>query len=198
MQEVLIQHALPIRAARSIRSTVLQSSLASLRARGHFAAWNAVMDPLHRTAVVESLAPSWMPIEIAVAHYQACEAIGLPLSEQVAMGEAVGDRIQGTFLATLMKSARASGLSPLILFKQFDRLFGRLFEGGSIQLTQTGPKDLEVEIAGLPLSRFPYFRTAFTGVTRAGFVFSGVRSNYVKQHSHNAQSQSFVLRAAWV
>ncbi|MET0286359.1 MAG: hypothetical protein ABW352_17900 [Polyangiales bacterium] len=198
MNELLIKHAQPLRAATSIRSTVLQSSLASLRSRGHFDAWSRAMDPIHRTAVAESLAPSWMPIEIALAHYQACEAINLPLSEQVAMGEAVGDRIQGTFLATLMKSARASGLSPLILFKQFDRLYGRLFEGGSIQLTQTGPKDLEVEIAGLPLSRYAYFRTAFTGVVRAGFVFSGVRSNYVKQHSYNAKTESFVLRAAWV
>ena len=74
------------------------------------------------------------------------------------MGEAVGDRIQGSFLTTLMKSARAAGYNPLVLLAQFDRLYARLFQGGSVQLTQTGPKDADVEVRGMLTTRFPYFR----------------------------------------
>jgi hypothetical protein len=195
---VLIPHVEPVQPATTIRSTVLQSSLAALRARGHFDRWYAAVEPHHRDSIVESLAPSWLPIELALAHYAGCEALQLPNSEQLAIGESVGDRIQGTFIATLMKTARATGFSPLVLLKQFDRLFGRLFQGGSIEVIQTGPKDLEVEVRGMPLSRYAYFRTAFNGVVRAGFVFSGVRTSYVKQRSHDADAQSFILRAAWV
>jgi hypothetical protein len=198
MQEVLIPHVEPLRPAATIRSTVLQSSLASLRKRGHFDDWYARMDKTYRDQIVESLAPSWMPIEAGLAHYGACEALMLPMSEQVAMGEAVGDRIQGSFLSTLMKSARSAGLNPMILLMQFDRLYARLFQGGSIQLVKTGPKDIDIEVRGLPLVRFPYFRIAFTGVVRAGIAFSGVRSAHVKQQSFNADKLAFMMRAAWV
>jgi hypothetical protein len=172
--------------------------VASLRQRGHFDRWLTLIDVRHRATIVESLAPSWMPIEVAVAHYAACEALELPLSEQVAMGEAVGDRIQGSFLTTLMKSARAAGYNPLILLSQFDRLYGRLFQGGSVQLTQTGPKDADVEVRGMQTTRFPYFRIAFTGVVRAGILFSGVRTGYVKHGAYNAGSDTLVMHTSWV
>lgn len=191
-------HSAPIRTASTIRSTVLQSSLASLRARGHFAAWSALIDPVHRTAIVESLAPGWMPMEIALAHYEACEAMRLPMSEQTALGEAVGDRIQGSFLATLMRTARAAGYNPLVLLRQFDRLWARVFQGGSVQLTLTGPKDLDIELRGLPLCRIPYFRVGFCGVVRAGIAFSGVKTSIVRAQAYSPQSQAFVMHAAWV
>lgn len=197
-RQILIAHTPTIRPATTIRSTVLQSSVASLRQRGHFERWLALIDPRYRATIVESLAPSWMPIEVALAHYAACEALELPLSEQVAMGEAVGDRIQGSFLTTLMKSARAAGYNPLILLSQFDRLYGRLFQGGSVQLTQTGPKDADVEVRGMLTTRFSYFRIAFTGVVRAGILFSGVRTGYVRQGAYNATSDTLVMHTSWV
>jgi hypothetical protein len=172
--------------------------VASLRQRGHFERWLALVDPLHRATIVESLAPSWMPIEVAIAHYAACEALDLSHAEQVAMGGAVGDRIQGSFLTTLMKSARAAGYNPLVLLSQFDRLYARLYQGGSVQLTQTGPKDAEVEVRGMQTTRFPYFRIAFTGVVRAGILFSGVRVGYVKQGTYGAASDTLVMHASWV
>jgi hypothetical protein len=197
-RQILIAHTPGSKPTTTIRSTVLQSSIASLRQRGHFARWLTLVDPSHRETIVESLAPSWMPIEVAMAHYAACEALELPSSEQVAMGEAVGDRIQGSFLTTLMKSARAAGYNPLVLLGQFDRLYSRLFQGGSVQLTQTGPKDAEIEVRGLQTTRFPYFRVAFTGVVRAGIVFSGVRVGYVKQGNYSTASDTLVMHASWV
>jgi hypothetical protein len=197
-RQILITHTPASKPTTTIRSTVLQSSIASLRQRGHFERWLTLVDPAHRETIVESLAPSWMPIEVAIAHYAACEALDLPNSEQVAMGEAVGDRIQGSFLTTLMKSARAAGYNPLVLLSQFDRLYARLFQGGSVQLTQTGPKDAEIEVRGMQTTRFPYFRIAFTGVVRAGIVFSGVRVGYVKQGNSSTASDTLVMHASWV
>ncbi|HEY6876619.1 MAG TPA: hypothetical protein VI299_01320 [Polyangiales bacterium] len=198
MRDVLIPHQQPLAQATQIRSTVLQSSLATLRARGHYDDWYGRVDPAVRSEIVESIAPSWMPIQIAIAHYAACEAMTLPMSERMAIGEAVGDRIQGSFMVTLMKSARAAGLNPMILLGQFDRLYARLFQGGSVQLTQTGPKDVDMEIRGLPLCKFVHFRTGFTGVVRAAFIFIGVKSNHVKQQSYNPAQNVFVMHAAWV
>jgi hypothetical protein len=196
--QVLIAHVTPIRPVTSIRSTILQSSLASLRGRGSFDDWSRVVDPNFRDVIVQSIAPTWLPIEVGVAHYAACEALMLPLSDQVAMGEVVGDRIQGTFMATLLRSARAAGMNPMILLSQFDRMWTRVFQGGSIQLVHTGPKDLDIEVRGLPLVRLPYFRTAFCGVVRAGIAFAGVRSALVKQKSHRTEENVYLMHAAWV
>ncbi|MDB4973380.1 MAG: hypothetical protein JWN48_1721 [Myxococcaceae bacterium] len=196
--EIVIAHVAGARGATSIRSTVLQSSIASLRERGHFERWYALVEVDHRATIVESLAPSWLPIEVALAHYRACDALLLSPIEQSAMGAAVGDRIQGTFLGTLMKSARAAGFNPMILLSQFDRLYGRLFQGGSVQLTRTGPKDLDIELRGVPLFDGMYFRIAFGGVVRAGILLSGVRSAYVKATSFKEASSTCVFHASWV
>jgi Protein of unknown function (DUF2378) len=196
--QVLIAHVAQLQPVTYVRSTILQSSLASLRTRGSFDEWCRLVDPDYRDIIVESLAPTWLPISVGVAHYTACEALMLPQSEQVAMGEVVGDRIQGTFMGTLMRSARAAGMNPMILLSQFDRMWARVFQGGSIQLVQTGPKDLDIEVRGLPLVRLPYFRTAFCGVVRAGIAFSGVRSAHVKPRIHRPEDGQYVMHAAWV
>jgi hypothetical protein len=77
-------------------------------------------------------------------------------------------------------------------------MWARVFQGGSVQLTQEGPKDVAVDIRGCPLTRYPYFRVAFTGVVRAAFVLSATKTYYVKQKAYNANTQAFVMHAAWV
>ncbi|MDB4987942.1 MAG: hypothetical protein JWN04_3120 [Myxococcaceae bacterium] len=195
--KIIIAHVSGTRGATQIRSTVLQSSVSSLRERGHFERWLTLVDLQYRATIVESLAPSWLPIEVALAHYTACEALMLPQTEQSAMGAAVGDRIQGTFLGTLMKSARAAGFNPMVLLSQFDRLYARLFQGGSVQLTQTGPKDMDIELRGNALCDYSYFRMAFAGVVRAGILLAGVRSSYVKPVRFNQATSTYVMHASW-
>jgi hypothetical protein len=197
-REVIIAHRSPLTLATYVRSTLLQSSLAFLRERGHYQRYLAQVSSTHRETIVGSLAPVWLPIEAGVAHYRACDALQLDHKELVAIGEAVGDRIQGTFMKTLVQTARAAGATPWVLFKRFDRMWDRLFQGGSVEVVRVGPKDLTVEVAGAQLPQFEYFRTAFTGVVRAGFKFVGVRASYVHQSPWDARLDRFVMRAAWV
>jgi hypothetical protein len=195
---VIIPHTTPIRPTAAIRSTMLQTSVGFLRERGHFDDYFAVVNPIYRELILESIAPTWLPIAVADAHYAACDALNLSAAEQLALGEAVGDRVQGTFLTTVMRSAKSSGMSPILLFKQFDKLFLRLFQGGSIQLTQTGPKDAELEIRGALLTRHKYFRRAFVGVVQAAIRFGGTRVEVVKEASFRANVDALTLVASWV
>jgi len=197
-REVVIPHTSPIKQTTAIRSTMLQTSLGFLRERGHFDDYLALVDPSHRDVILESIAPSWLPIAVADAHYAACDALGLSPAEQLALGEAVGDRVQGTFLTTFMRSAKAAGMSPMLVFKQFDRLFFRLFQGGSLQLTQTGPKDAELELRGALLTRHKYFRQAFIGVVQAALRFAGTRADVVKEASFRANTDTLTIVASWV
>ena len=106
--------------------------------------------------------------------------------------------ITAFFMSTLVKTVRATGVTPWVLLERFDRLWGRLFQGGSVQLVKVGPKDLTIELRGARLTRFEYFRTAFIGVVRAGFKLVGVRAAYVKHGTWQASADRFVMSAAWV
>jgi hypothetical protein len=196
--EIIVAHRSPITRATHVRSTLIQSSVNTLRNLGHFERYTAHLDPAHAEAVLQTLAPSWMPIEVAEAHYAACDALRLAPSDLLSIGEAVGDRIQGTFLTTLSRGARAAGITPWTLFVHFDRLWGRLYQGGSAELRKAGPKDALIEVRSAVLPRFAYFRAAFCGVVRAPFKLVGVRMVHVKVERWNATTDTFVMRAAWV
>ena len=110
----------------------------------------------------------------------------------------VGDRIQGTFLGTVVKRARMLGLTPWVLLDQFERLWGRLMFGGGVGVYRTAPKDARVEVHHLSLSRYAYFRTAFCGVIGAGIKLGAGRSVIVHVANGGRVEERLVFKAAWV
>ena len=192
--------ALPqgIRPVSFVRSTLIQSSLNSLRDRGHFDRYASLVSPLHKESILGTLAPEWLPLDVGLAHYEACEALRLSPHELLEVGEAVGNRIQGTFIGTLVKRARTVGLTPWVPLGQFDRLWSRLMQGGAVGLTQKGPKDAVVEVRLLPLARFAYFRAAFCGVIASGIKLGGGRAAYVKEATIDDVEKRLLFTAAWV
>jgi hypothetical protein len=139
-----------------------------------------------------------MPLAAAEAHYGACDALGLSQADMQRIGEEVGDRIQGTFMTTLVRKARTMGLTPWLLLGHFQRLWERLMVGGGVALYKTGPKDARIEIHQLSLSRFAYFRTAFCGVIGVGIRLGAGKSVTVRVASARQPEQLLVFRAMWV
>jgi hypothetical protein len=152
---------------KQIRSTLLVSSLRSIRARNLFDAYYAGLDPPWRKPILESVAGSWLPLEAGMAHYSSCDALGLSVVEQVAIGREVGDRIQGTFLGTMIRAAKVSGATPWTVFPYTMKLYERLFDGGACWVVKAGPKDARLEIVANPIVSITYFRNAMRGVWQA-------------------------------
>lgn len=177
---------------------MLQSSLNSLRTHGQFERYLTVVDPAYRDTILGSLAPEWLPLEVAAAHYSACDALQLSPEVMQRIGEDVGDRIQGTFLGTVVKRARLLGLTPWLLLDQFERLWGRLMLGGGVGVYKTAPKDARVEVHNLGLARYAYFRTAFCGVIVAGIKLGAGRSVIVHVANGGRTEDRLVFNAAWV
>jgi len=196
--EKIITHVPVIRPATHVRSTLIQSSLNILRDAGHFDRYLQLLDPAERDVVLHTLAPTWLPVAAGVAHYAACDALKLDAHQLRDIGERVGDRIQGTFLRTLTRGVRAAGITPWTLLNHFDRLWGRLFQGGSVELTRKGPKDVTIEVRGGVIPRFEYFRVGFSGVVRNGFKFVGVANPYVNIVRWDEKRDEFTMHAAWV
>ena len=197
-EECLIAAPAALRTVTDVRSTLLQSSLGSLRNRGHYERYLTLVDPTHREAILASIAPEWMPLQAAMAHYDACQRLELSTQELMELGEDVGARIQGTFIGTIVRKARTIGLTPWVPLAQFQRLYERLMQGGGVALYRTAPKDCRIEVFELPLARFPYFRSAFCGVIASGIKLGGGRAVTVRTANERAVESKLVYRASWV
>ncbi|MDB4989471.1 MAG: hypothetical protein JWN04_4649 [Myxococcaceae bacterium] len=182
--------------ATQVRSTLLSSSVQTLRELGHFDNYVRLVPADVRDVILLTLAPTWLPVQVAVAHYAACEALQLTPSEMEYVGSAVAKRFMGTFLQTFVRSSRNVGGSPWVPIRQYGKLWSRIWQGGSVLVTEQGPKDALIESRGLPWGAGRYFSTAYMGVIRAtGLMFaSTVYVRAVKSSSPNTH----LCNISWV
>ena len=150
--------------ATMYRSTWLLSSLQTLRERGHGDAYFAALPAARHQPIRELVAGVWIPLSLARAHYVACESLRLGVQEQIALGRSVSDKAQGSMLATVVRMAKASGVTPWTVLPQYGRLYQRGVQGGALAVFKIGPKEARIEVVGCDLFDIPYFRTAFRGV----------------------------------
>lgn len=157
--------------AVQVRSTLLLSSLQSLRARGLHDRYLACLAPTMRAPLAEVVAGVWMPMEVGVAHYRAIDAMALPQDAQEAMGQDVNERVQGSVLGVIARAAKNAGATPWGVIPQMPRMYDRMFQGGGgVEARRLGPKDALIEIVGLPLLDVPYLRGAFRGAFASGLA----------------------------
>ena len=196
--EVVVPFKVPrdqITPATRVRSTLLASSLRALRDRGMFDAYAAKLDPQWRAPILEAVAGVWLPLEAGLAHYRACDALGFSASEQVEIGRAVGDRVHGTFLATMIRTAKNAGVTPWTAVGYSGKLYERLFEGGGgCEVTKIGPKDARSELVNNPILGIAYFRNGLRGLYQAG-VELFCRKAYVNELTSGETSA--VLKISW-
>ncbi|MDB4991182.1 MAG: hypothetical protein JWN04_6360 [Myxococcaceae bacterium] len=181
-----------------VRSTLIQSSLNTLRKRGHYERYLSLVDPNYKQTLLETLAPEWLSPECTDAHYRACDALGLSPDELLQIGEDVGDRIQGTFIGTLVRRARTVGLNPWVMVPHFERLRERLLQGGGMEVAKTGPKDCAVDMRMLGLCQHAYFRAAFCGVLGSVLKLGAGKSVTVRVSTAMGFGQRCVFRCSWV
>jgi hypothetical protein len=184
-----------IRPATGYRSTWLVSSLQTLRERGHFEDYRRLLAAHHDT-ILSALAGSWLPMEVAKAHYDACNRLGLGAEEQVTMGMNVGNRAQGTVLSSAVMAARGAGVTPWTIVPQFDRLYRRGVNGGAAAVFKLGPKEARAEFVGCELFDIDYFRHAFRGVLlNVGAMFC--EKQYIHDMPRRRRGEA-IFKLQWV
>jgi hypothetical protein len=187
-----------IRPVTQVRSTLLTSSLRSVRDRNLFEKYLSILPRQHHDAILAAVAGTWLPIAVAEAHYQTCDALGFSVQEQVQIGLEVAQRIQGTFLGTMVKLAKGGGATPWHALEHYQKLWDRLMAGGGgVQLARLGPKEGKIRIVGLSLSRIPYFRVAFRGINQ-GSVELFSRKAYVSDIPQLCTPLTLGYRISWV
>ncbi|HEY2512448.1 MAG TPA: hypothetical protein VGI39_16390 [Polyangiaceae bacterium] len=196
-EEILIPLPMPrdqIVGPSQIRSTLIASSLRALRDRGLEARYVSGLDPQWRAPILETVAGIWLPFDAGLAHYAACDKLELSVAEQLAIGREVGDRIQGTFLGTMIRASRGVGVTPWIAFPHVQKLYERIFDGGAFWVAKTGPKDVRMELVGNPIVRFGYFRNAMRGVWLVALELFASKG-YV--HEVGRTESSYKVKISW-
>ena len=180
-----------------VRTTLVLSSRRALTERGLFARYSERLAPADRTILDNIIAGRWVPIDVALSHYRAIEALALPTSEQVALGGAVGNQIQGTLVATLLRMAQGLGLTPWTGVQQYARIWDRLFLGGDLLVEKIGEREAAVTMYNLSLLEVPYFRVALRGLQESGLsaIYSVSRIHVVEL---GVMGLSVKYRLTWV
>jgi hypothetical protein len=186
--------------AISIRGSMLIASLRLLKDSGHYPTYEAMLPSEHRDAMVGALAGSWLPIELWRVHFDTVDGLNLSDTQLSRMGGVVGARILDSLFGTLVRAARQAGTEAGIWlgFRQADRIWTRIFQGGGVVVIQTGPKDAIVEVSGLPVASSRFFRVAFSAFVR-GAMMLVAKSCFVKPVvSRNPRPDSLAVSVSWV
>ena len=193
--EIVLQFPATCAPVRHARSTIVLGSIASLRHAGHFERYAAALAPEHRDPLLQAVAGTWIPVEVARSHYRACEALGLSPDEEVALGRSIFERTGDTMFATILRLAKGAGVTPWTLLPQLQRFWERGYDGGGLSVSRLGPKEARVELAQCSLVEVRYFRNAARGLLGAVIQLFCTRA-YLQELSARPRG-GVVVRVQW-
>lgn len=199
-EELVLAHVAPrerVPLATKVRGTVILGSLRGLRAHGCIERYMAALDPRHHATVDSVIAATWLPVEFALAHYDACQSLGLDRQTTEDIGAESGRFINETVLTVVAKLTTQSGVSPWFVLGYANKLASRTWVGSSLALWKLGPKEARLEWIQQPVARVPYFRTAFGAFTGA-ICKLFAPTVYVREIPRRTRETEMSYRISWV
>jgi hypothetical protein len=195
--EVLIPHEVGFQPLVAVRNTLIQASLGELREAGYYDRYaeHVPVDILRE--LTSNLAPSWVPIELANAHYAACDAMRLTEDELRRVGEAVGLRVRQTSIIVAGKKDENARVDAFAIVGHLHRVWKRVYQGGSVQITKIGPATQLIELRGFSLNRHHYFRFATRAASVGIYEALGVRIEVAKVLSYDPTTHDVVIQLSW-
>jgi hypothetical protein len=181
---------------RNVRSTVLLGSVKAVRATGQFAAYERSLLREHKDTVLHAVAGTWIPVEVAAAHYDACDAAGFSEGAAFANGRHTFESAGNVIFGNVLTRAKSSGVTPWALLEQFPRFWERSYDGGAVGVNRVGPKEARVHILRSLLLESAYYRSALRGVVASAIDLLSVRA-YVVEKPGLRPSGTVTLRVQW-
>jgi len=166
-EEVILPMPSPVVVARHARSTILMASVGSIRDLGRFDEYVVHLPEAHRELLLDAVAAVWIPIDVAFSHYSACDALNLPVDQQVQNGRVIFDKNRGTLLGTVVRMATQSGMTPWNVFPHLQRFWERAYDGGGVRIVKLGPKEARLELVAVRVTDSRYYRNALRGLVMA-------------------------------
>jgi hypothetical protein len=182
--------------ATAVRSTLLLTSQRAMRARGVFERYLEVVDPAYRERMLSMTGGGWLPIDVALAHYWACDALALPRDVIESIGEESGRIMNQTLLSVVVKLAREAGATPWLALPLTNRLLSRTWQGSSCGVFKIAPKEARLEWIGMPAAEVPYYRVAFGAFARSVIAMFS-RAAFVRDLPKLCTKTTLGYRLSW-
>jgi hypothetical protein len=151
-----------------VRGIMLANAIANLRRIGAYDEYASHIAAADLDVVLSTVAASWVPVVHVVAHYVACDALGLSRAAFDGIGASNADRVASTFLAGFLRRARGFGVDGMhISLTHWPKLNERLFKGGRCVIIELGPKEVHIERHGLPFAHCRAYREGFMAFSQS-------------------------------
>ncbi|MBI2390191.1 MAG: hypothetical protein HYV09_11435 [Deltaproteobacteria bacterium] len=199
-EELFLPFALPkerVPLVSAVRSTVIISSLTGLRAAGRYDEYLAKLERRFHDVVASPNPNAWLPLDFALAHYDACQRLDLEPAMIDEIGAQSGRFVNETLLSVLTRVSKEFGVTPWFALSNSNTLGARTWMGGSFAVWKLGPKEARLEWIQQPVARFPYFRRAFGGFTKA-ICGHFARAMFVSELPMPNKATEIAYRLSWV
>jgi hypothetical protein len=195
--EILFPHEREIRPVTAVKNVLLQSSLVQLERIGLYERYSARVAPEVVAEIRAGLASGWSPVELAHAHYGACDAMALSAAELAQLGKSVGDKLQETSLISAAKKTRDIRHDGWSETGALHRMWARLYQGGSVQVVKVGPTDKIIELRSFGLTTYRYVRHASLAVFGAANAAIGTKLQSARIVSYREARDELQIRLTW-
>jgi len=196
-REILIPHDPARGPLRAVRRMLIQSSVAELKQLGVYERYRVGIAPALLEQIMDQVGPGWLPVELAMEHYYACDALELDPADIERLGAAAGENLARTLLVSGSGSTPEGEASPWSAIGAFSRMGKRIYEGGSSQYVRLGPKQLQIENIGNPLLSVRYYRVAHLAFLRRAFGTLGVKVTDAKITNFRPRGAMVEVRLTW-
>jgi hypothetical protein len=156
----------------------------------------ALLPREHHEAVLSSVAGVWLPVEVAIEHYRACDKLEIGDRELVEIGAEVAKHSLKTTLSVAVSLAKGAGVTPWTILEQLPVVWYRVWSGGGVAVYKIGPKDARLEVAGWQCAASHYCRVAVRG-TIGGLVELFCQKAFVREVSTLCGPSTLAYRISW-
>jgi hypothetical protein len=179
-----------------VRSTLLVSSIGTIKEAGFLERYNERLLPEIRKEMSALLAGAWARVELAEAHYAACDALKIAPGQQLELGRSVGLKIDKTIAGSVLAAAKQMGATPWLFLSQVGRLYPRLVRGGAIACYRIADKEAILEHHKTPLFKNAYLRNAYRGAIQ-GICERFCAKAYVKPRDFSDDGMKISFKVSW-
>lgn len=192
-----IKHDLTRGPVTAVKAMLLQFSLAQLENHGYLDRYVSSMgqDKLQHLRTLAAM--DWVPVALVLEHYGACDQLCLTRAEVARIAGPVGADVERRSYVSHAKKARPDDFNLWTETPALHRMWGRLYQGGSVQVVRLGDHAWRFEQRGFPMNCFAYFRHGQLAVIESAVHSLGV---VVRQHqviSYDAAIDELVMRMTW-
>jgi hypothetical protein len=196
-REIIVPHDPTRGPLVAVRRMLVHSSIAGLKGAGHYERYCSVIAAQDLEQIDALIGPGWLPLDLTLAHYHACDRLGLSDEQIYASGVRAGEAMGDALLVAKAQIRSTTEGSAWATINAFSRMGRRIYDGGSAQYVKLGANSLLIQHRGNPLFSIHYYRVAHEGFMHRTFSAVGLHITELRFSVYRSQEAEIDTRITW-